>query len=190
VGTLRVFSRLDHYIWYRSWRYLKRKFKKVSTSKLVERFYQGIDTPTGRTWQFHGTWVEATSDIRIRRGSVSWLILLCKTNKPMPAHMFKALNEVLKVSFYKTSEPHRKWAVGIFSRRNIRETSNNWSELYKKQKGVCYVCKQSLGYLLEENLEIHHLKQVILAPLEVNKIDNLRLLHKSCHRTIKVVFKC
>lgn len=35
IGTLRVFSRLDHFIYYRLWRYLRRKYKKVSTSKLV-----------------------------------------------------------------------------------------------------------------------------------------------------------
>lgn len=55
IETLRIFSRLDHYIWYRIWRYLRRKYKKVSTKNLVSRYFQGVRTPSGRTWQFHGT---------------------------------------------------------------------------------------------------------------------------------------
>ena len=63
---------------------------------------------------------------------------------------------------------------------------NNWSLLYTKQKGVCKICKLSLGYLTTENLEIHHLKRV--ADLDVddpllNDLKNLRLVHKSCHKT-------
>ena len=52
IGTLRIFSKLDHYIYYRIWRYLRRKYKKVSTKNLVNRYFQGVQTPSGRTWQF------------------------------------------------------------------------------------------------------------------------------------------
>jgi len=63
---------------------------------------------------------------------------------------------------------------------------NNWSLLYKRQKGVCPICNTGLGYLSSENLEIHHLKRV--ADLDVNDpllndIKNLQLIHKSCHKT-------
>ena len=152
IGTLRQFSRLDHFIYYRTWRYLRRKYKKVSAGRLVERFYQGVPTPTSRTWQFHGTWNEAPKNHTIRKGKISWLLILCKLLKPMPAHMFRVTNEVLKTFFYISLVPYEKWAVNLFTKRNIGKLTNNWSELYKKQKGVCTECGQSLGYLLCENL--------------------------------------
>jgi 5-methylcytosine-specific restriction endonuclease McrA len=67
--------------------------------------------------------------------------------------------------------------------------TNNWSELYKKQRGVCSECGQSLGYLLSENLEIHHVQQVAFSnPKDrVNRLSNLRLIHKTCHRSIPVL---
>jgi RNA-directed DNA polymerase len=71
IGTLRVFSRLDHFIYYRLWRYLRRKYKKVPTSKLVDRYFQGIETPSGRTWQFHGIYNEANTDTVKRKGFVA-----------------------------------------------------------------------------------------------------------------------
>lgn len=62
---------------------------------------------------------------------------------------------------------------------------NNWSLLYVKQKGLCDICGTSLGYLSPDNLEIHHLKKVV--DLDVNDpllkdVNNLKLVHKSCHK--------
>lgn len=47
------------------------------------------------------------------------------------------------------------------------------------------MCGTSLGYLFSENLEIHHLKRV--ADLDINDpllkdVNNLKLVHKSCHK--------
>lgn len=58
--------------------------------------------------------------------------------------------------------------------------------MYTKQKGLCAICNTGLGYLISEDLEIDHIKKV--ADLDVNdpllyNIENLRILHKSCHKT-------
>jgi len=189
IGTLRQFSRLDHFIYYRTWRYLRRKYQKVAVGRLVERFYQGVSTPTGRAWQFHGTWNKAPKNLTSRKGNISWLLLLCKLLKPMPAHMFRANNEVLKISFYISPIAYKNWALNLFTKRNVGKITNNWSELYKKQRGVCTECGQSLGYLLSENLEIHHVKQMASSgPKDrVNRLSNLKLIHKTCHRSIPVL---
>jgi group II intron reverse transcriptase/maturase len=100
IGTLRVFARLDHYIYYRLWRYLRRKFKKVPTSKLVERYFQGVETPSGRTWQFHGTFKNVGKDSLKSKGSVAWLVLLCKLNKPLPAQMFSPNKSVIESTYF------------------------------------------------------------------------------------------
>ena len=189
IGTSRQFSRIDHYIYYRTWRYLRRKFKKVPVKILVDRFYQRVATPTNRLWQFHDTWNKSPKNLKIRKGKISWLLILCKLIKPMPAHMFRAENEVLKTSIYINPNPYDEWVTWIFEKRNVRKISNKWSELYKRQKGICVECGQSLGYLLEENLEIHHIKQVSKSGPEnqVNRLSNLVLIHKNCRKAIPVV---
>ena len=189
VGALKEFSRLDHYVYYRTYRYIRRKFKKVSAGTLVERYYTGVSTPSGRFWHFHATWNNAPKNLKARKGDIVWLVLLCKRSKPVTPQMFRANSEVLKTSFYIDSKPFEKWSTNMFKLCNIGETSNKWSELYKQQKGICVVCDGSLGYLLEENLEIRHINQVSKwdsSKEGVNKLKNLQLVHKSCHRGIPV----
>jgi len=188
IGTLRVFSRLDHYIYYRLWRYLRRKFKKVPTDKLVKRYFQGVETPSGRVWQFHGTFNNVNKDTLKRKGSVAWLILLCKLNKPVPAQMFNPNKNLIESTYFIDETSFNEYNTNIVHLRGGKmfKNFNNWSLLYTKQKGVCDICKTGLGYLSAENLEIHHLKRV--ADLDVNDpllndVKNLRLVHKSCHKT-------
>lgn len=189
IGTLRQFSRLDHYIYYRTWRYLRMKFKKVPVGILVDRFYQGVVTPSGRVWQFHGIWNKSPENLTKRKGNISWLLILCKLVKPMPGHRFRAKNEVLKTSFYINPNPYKEWVTWVFEKRNVGQTSNKWSELYKRQKGICTECEQFLGYLLEDNLEIHHIEQVSKLGLkdQMNQPSNFVLIHKSCYRAVPVV---
>ena len=70
----------------------------------------------------------------------------------------------------------------------FNKSNNSWIELYKKQRGLCTVCKEPLGYLKEEALEIHHIIPVSkwVNNVELNKISNLRLIHKMCHKMIHV----
>jgi RNA-directed DNA polymerase len=188
VGTLRVFARLDHYIFYRIWRYLRRKYKKVPTGKLVDRYFQGINTPSGRTWQFHGTHSNVDVDTLKRKGSIAWLVLLCKLNKLIPAHMFSPNKDLIKSTYFTDETIFNDYNINIVNLRGGKEVKNfnKWSVLYTKQKGLCAICGTSLGYLISENLEIDHLKRV--ADLDVDDplltdIKNLRLIHKSCHKT-------
>jgi RNA-directed DNA polymerase len=188
IGTLRVFSRLDDYIYYRLWRYLRRKFKKVPTNKLVERYFQGVETPSGRTWQFHGIFHNVEKDTLKRKGSIAWLILLCKLNKPVPAQMFNPNKNLIESSYFIDETSFNEYNTNIVHLRGGKmfKNFNNWSLLYTRQKGVCVICKTGLGYLSSENLEIHHLKRVVDLDVDdplLNDIKNLRLVHKSCHKT-------
>jgi RNA-directed DNA polymerase len=88
IGTLQVLARLDHYIFYRLWRYLRRKYKKVPTSLLVKRYFKRVETPLGKAWQFHDKFSTAYSDTLNRKSFTASLILLCKFNKLLYAQMF------------------------------------------------------------------------------------------------------
>jgi len=186
IGTLRTFSRLDHYIWYRIWRYLRRKYKKVSTKNLVSRYFQGIETPSGRTWQFHGTFSNANKNTMKRKGTVAWLLLLIQLNSPVPAHMFSPSKILVKSTSYIDESIFNEYNLKVIKLRSKEKSVDKWSLLYEKQGGLCDICGYSLGYLISENLEIHHLKRVSdldVKDFRLKYINNLRLVHKSCHKT-------
>ena len=190
IGTLRIFSRLDHYIWYRIWRYLRRKYKKVSTKNLVSRYFQGVHTPSGRTWQFHGTFNSINKDTMKRKGSVAWILLLSQLNKPVSVQMFSPNKALVKSTYYIEDSLFNEYNLKVVKLRSKEKSVDKWSLLYKRQKGLCCICGQSLGYLISENLEIHHLKRVSqlnVGSFSLKDINNLQLIHKSCHKiTLKL----
>ena len=151
---------MDHYIWYRIWRYLRRKYKKVSTKNLVSRYFQGVQTPSGRTWQFHGTFNSVNKDRMKRKGSVAWILLLNKLNKQVPAQMFSPSEALVQTTYYIDDGLFNEYNLKVVKLRSIEKSVDRWSLLYKRQEGLCCVCGQSLGYLISENLEIHQLKRV------------------------------
>jgi RNA-directed DNA polymerase len=186
IGTLRIFSRLDHYIWYRIWRYLRRKYKKVSTKNLVSRYFQGIHTPSGRTWQFHGTFNFVNKDTMKRKRSIAWILLLSQFNKLVPAQMFSPSKTLVKSTYYIDDSLFNEYNVKVVKLRSKEKSVDRWSLLYKRQEGLCCVCGQSLGYLTSENFEIYHLKrasQLDVDDFNLKDINNLQLVHKSCHKT-------
>lgn len=188
VGITKIFANLDHYIWKRSWRYLLRKYKKVSKKILFERYYQGATTPFGRTWHFHGTKVNSTIDSLKRIGIYAWVVLLSFISAPIPAHMFAPTKELIDGNYYIDEQPFTNYNLNINELRYSNDKYvNKYSLLYKKQKGICPICNEGLGYINSIELEIHHFKRVCDTPLndrkDLNKIDNLQLLHKDCHKT-------
>jgi RNA-directed DNA polymerase len=187
VGTLKIFFRLDHYIWYRLWRYLRRKYKKVSTSVFINRYFQGIETPSGRTWQFHGTLNRINKDTMKRTGKVVWLLLLSKLNSLVPAHSFSPSKKLMESTYYFDEYVFNEYNLKMVKLRSKKKSVNKWSLLYEKQKGLCDICGASLGYLISENLEIHQVEKVSnlsIVDSKLKDINNLRLVHKSCHKTL------
>jgi RNA-directed DNA polymerase len=118
IGTSRILSRLDYFIWYRIWRYLRRKYKNVSTKNLVSRYFQGVHTPSGRTWQFHGTLNSVNKDILNRKESVAWVLLLSQLNKPLPAQMFSPSKAIIKSTYYIDDSSFNKYNAKIVKLRS------------------------------------------------------------------------
>jgi RNA-directed DNA polymerase len=185
VGTKRVFSRLDHFIWFRTWRWLRRKFKKVSTKILYSRFYKG--SPTDRSWHFHATWNNAVPDLLKRKGKILHLVLLTRLTPGIPGQTFKPTKEVLNESYYVDPRGSINWNVNINEKKSNEVFENLWSKLYNRQQGLCTLCKQDLGYFSSDNLQIHHKKQVVSHPELVHDPKNQELVHISCHKTVPIV---
>jgi len=104
--------------------------------------------------------------------------------------MFSPKNELLNVSYYINNQPSTNYLNELINLRNtaVSNLSNNWSLLYNKQKGFCNICKQPLGYLIDANLEIHHIKPIATAKTlkqieMLNSIENLELVHITCYKS-------
>lgn len=122
-----------------------------------------------------------------RKGSVVWLLLLCQLNKPIPAQMFSPSKALVESTYYIDDSLSNEYNLKVVELRSKEKKSvDKWSLLYKRQKGLCSICEQNLGYLISENLEIHHLKRVselTIGDSRLKDINNLKLVHKSCHKT-------
>lgn len=173
---LHTFSLLDHWIWHRSWRYLHRKFSKTPRPRLVSRFYQGVASPRGRLWDFHATWTEPSVDAKRHCTDVIRITLLASMVKEVPAHMFRVSRDLGNP--FVDSTPFDEWNLRIQSYREIfvDGKGNEFSRLFIRQKGICPVCNQGLGYSTSSNLEIHDLRP-FYKNSEVPGNDNP--LHKS-----------
>jgi RNA-directed DNA polymerase len=113
IGTLWVFSRLDQYIYYRIWCYLKRKFQKVPSKILVTRYFKCIQTFPGKTWHFHCTLYNADKDILKCQGFVTWLILLCKLKKPIPPYVFTPNKNLIESSYFVDETAFNEYNINI-----------------------------------------------------------------------------
>lgn len=192
VGTfLRSFSKLDHFIFYRSWRYLKRKYDKISTKKLVEKYYKCNYIKYNRTWQLHGIWNETNSNIKYNRGiKQNWILLLTKLNKPISTQILRARDIELQTSYYLSNKFYSEWCTRVKKARMFKKSNNSWIELYKKQKGLCIICKKPLGYFKKDVLKIHHITPANkkIDNVELTKASNLKLIHKTCYKTNDACF--
>lgn len=100
INTLKIYFRLDYYIWYRVWRYLKRKYKKVSIGKSLNLYFQNVQTPFGKIWQFYGTLNSVNNGTLKQKKTVVWVLLLSNLNKTVPVRLFFPSKVLFKSDYY------------------------------------------------------------------------------------------
>ena len=105
-------------------------------------------------------------------------------NTAVPAQTFRAENKLLDTSWYISDVEHNKWSLALAKKRSKGQGDNYWSKLYVKQGGICNICNQPLGFLLESHLEIHHIEHIKASPSKAGLLSNQQLIHKSCHKLI------
>jgi 5-methylcytosine-specific restriction endonuclease McrA len=139
----------------------------------------------------HGIWNETNSNIKYSRGiKQNWILLLTKLNKPISTQILRARDIELQTSYYLSNKFYSEWCTRVKKARMFKKSNNSWIELYKKQKGLCTVCKKPLGYFKEDVLKIHHIipANKKMDNAELTKISNLKLIHKTCHKTNDACF--
>nr|AYR06606.1 hypothetical protein [Renouxia sp.] len=65
--------KLDYFIWFRTWKYLKRKFKKIPIRVLFRKFYKVVKIAGLRIWQFRGN----------QKSFTMYISLFCELNRSL-----------------------------------------------------------------------------------------------------------
>jgi len=189
IGTKKIFSKFDYYIGVRTWKFLRRKYQKVSARYLWKKYYKisMINENRRNCWNFHSTFNKTSNDLVNSKKKINWLLSFSKFNTELPSHMFRISQQMLETSYYLKTKLFIDWYIKSFDLKSVNGFTNNWNELYKIQNGVCAKCLQPLGYLSIENLKIYSKIQTFNPQIIRKDLRTISLIHKNCQWSIPVL---
>ena len=107
-----------------------------------------------------------------------------RIKKLVTATVFTPNRNLLAGSFYLNREDWLKEAIKFQTLHGNKE-NQLFNKLWKRDNGICFICKQSLAEELTDfkgDIEIHHI--VPFAEGGSHKLDNLVLTHRNCHLSL------
>ena len=159
-----TFGYISYRVWQYLWRWAKRRHPQKNTTWVRKRYFKTIK---GNTWTF----ATITSD---RRGKEKYLILYPIANTPIERHV-KVKGEAspddpsLKEYWDNRHQKYGK-SYWVKNSRNYKIAQNqNWK---------CPICGEPL--FNGEEIDTHHIIPVAQGGLD--DLENLRHLHKTCHK--------
>lgn len=166
VVAKQTFSRLDHLIHWRVWRWAKRRHPNKSVNWIRNKYFHSID---GRSWVFAQPYKGGRGEQRFRQ-----LYTLAKTaivrHKRLPGeyHPYDAEHEL-------------KWeALRVQRMQHKLRYRGQIVRLFARQKGKCALCGHPVSK--ETGWHDHHvIRRVDGGP---DTLDNRVLLHPNCHALI------
>jgi RNA-directed DNA polymerase len=159
VVSKRTFSKIDKGIYQSLWRWAKRRHPKKGSGWVRNRYFR---TFRGDRWTFTGE-----DGTRLMKMSSLRIIRHIKLRNGMK--VYESDRETLE---YWRSRGYRSVLNQIYSSKVER--------LYKRQKGICPYCQQSVAGI--STAHIHHILPVKYGGTE--ELNNLWLLHLDCHRAV------
>jgi RNA-directed DNA polymerase len=158
-----VFSGLDHWQYYRSWRYSTRRHPSKGGKWIMKKYFTSETLGKSR-WNFFGE----------LKGKEK-LILLKFQNFNIKRHVIVKNNMV-------PDDPSKE-ACDYWDRRNALKAASHWDnyesrlKVSKKQFHICPICYESLYN--GEDLHLHH--KLSKKAGGTDSYTNLALLHMFCH---------
>ena len=158
-----IFTKVDHEIWWKLFRWAKRRHPNKSKKWIVSKYFSRQNRRHRFTDKETQTWITALSQIPIRR--------------------FVKIKGGIRV-YDNDSKTKEYWEKREYINAYEQIHSVRVRKLYDRQKGKCPVCKGQLTQeqIKERELHTHHLKPRSLGGSE--SYSNLRLLHSECHREL------
>lgn len=165
VSSSRAFNTIGHHLFKKLWKFLKKRYPKTPRREIVKRHFTRMgndkwvfcDVPSRDGFQTDKITLFQIGNVRMKRH------LLCTGGNP-----YDPLNHK-----YYTERTVRICNVDP-NPKSVR------SRLSQMQKGLCPVCHMALTR--EEELEVHHV--IPRKEKGSNKLSNLRLIHKVCHKQL------
>ena len=158
-GSKKVFSNIDHYTWQCSWSWAKRRHPNKGKKWVKKKYYRR----TSRTkWGFHGT---LPNKERIR----------------LP-YLFE-IKRTLHIKIRHGKNPYDAEHAEYFEARRKKKDARGMipklmnHRLWEKQRGICPLC----GDIIDNQTGYHCHHVIHRCDMGENHIDNLVLLHPTCH---------
>ena len=154
----RTFSALDHWMWIRQARYLARKHPEKHWWWRIKHYFGSVSGRRDR-----------------------WVFMDKTSTKFLWKH---AWTEIKRHALVKgNASPDNPELRNYWQKRKAKKSSflhGIKPILEKRQKGLCLICGETLDN--GELLQVHHV--IPKAQGGDNKLNNLRLLHRACHRQV------
>lgn len=165
VSSTRVFNTISRHLFIILWKFLRNRYRKVPKRRIVKKHFTKVGN---NRWVFFDEISSVDSeknrillfqigDVRLKRH------MICSNKNPYDPENYAYFDRRIARMSLPDANPKSKH-----------------NKLYKKQKGICPVCGDTLRN--HTDLEIHHIK----AKSEggSNRLTNLLLLHKDCHQQV------
>lgn len=162
VVSKKTFRKVDHLIFQKLWQWAKRRHRTKSARWIRSRYF-------GQAWRFHAKVKE-------------------KNGKRRVDYLYRAANTPIRRHIKVRAEAnpyHPAWEHYFEQRLQAKMTTRLQGQprllyLWQRQKGVCPVCQEKLTE--ETDWEQHHLHPRVQGGSDT--VDNLALLHPTCHRQV------
>ena len=163
VAAKRIFSKLDHWLWYKLWAWAKRRHRNKNRKWIKAKYfhrYQNTD------WWF-GNWAVFNNKTIFRH--IPRMARVAIKRHPLVKGDFNPYDP--------TWEMYRKTRLN----KTMKETTSGMVyRIWTKQKGLCEYCSQLITEATKWH--VHHKLSRKSGGLTV--LNNLALLHPECHRQI------
>ena len=132
-------------------------------------------------WNFYGIARKSSEGYYYEVPRVNVMLWPTSIKDIKVATTFVPKKKLLTCSYYLNQN---EWLKEQQKRERLHSNKENklFSSLWKRDKGLCFLCETSLAADLtcfENNIEIHHIKP--FAEGGTNQRSNLALTHRSCH---------
>lgn len=161
----KVFSYINSEMWIALWRWAKRRHPNKGRRWIAKRYFK----IRGKGWEF-------ACDVKDRRGKTKEIGLFNIAKIPIERH--------IKVKG--TASPDDPQLADYWTKRATKSGKTIWDkgskyyQIAQNQRWKCPICGEHLNN--GEAIETHHIVPMARGCSE--EIDNLRHLHKACHKAV------
>lgn len=168
VVSKKTFSKIDHLIWHKLWRWAKRRHRNKPTPWIKQKYF---DPPNreGRRWQFFGQTID-------QHGQKHQICLVYASQTPITYHPKIKTQANPYDPQWETYFEQRLDAKTVNDLRGKRQLLHLW----QSQQGLCPLCQQKITS--ETGWHRHHLIWRVHGGKDT--FDNQVLLHPNCHRQL------